>query len=264
MDNVEVVVVNKKEKYVAFVFIAFVMIVTTLAIAVRAEPKIVSYNFTLVINRGEQINTTTCGTNGTNVSGPSFYQAGNVSLYNTDFNITLPAQNEHQSTRNFLTIRDIPSNCQTDDILSLLVNTTQAVANSSLITYQSQQQIFRVYNETSIYVDKFAECREVNGQVSVREVTCKADLEECKLTRTNTTAELAISNTNLQQKNNDITNIQAASQTAQSELQKCRTDLATKGAMGGYLFVALAGFGVGYFIFKKDNNPPDIADFPQA
>lgn len=242
------------------------MLVITILVAtnVWAEPKIINYNFTLAINRGDLINTTVCLGNGTNASGPSFYQAGNVSIFNTDFNITLPANNEHQSTRNFLTIRDISSNCQTDDIISLLVNTTQAVANSSLIAYQSQQEIFRVYNETSIYVDKFAECKEVNGQVSVKEVACKASLEECKLARGNVSTRLDECTTNLQAKTNDVTICQTSASSIQSELQKCRTDLAGKGQAGSYLFAVAAGFGAAYFIFKKDNNPPDIANFQTA
>ena len=240
------------------------MVLLTVVIAARAEPKIFPYNFTIEITRGDLINTTICLGNGSNSSGPSFFQGGNVNIHNLDFNITYNASFDTSTTKNFLSIRDIPTNCQTDDILSLLVNTTQAVANSSITTYNSQQQLLQFVNGSSTYIDKFAECKEVNGQVSVKEVICNGNLATCTTEKSNATAERTLCDTNLQSKNAELSSCQTSAQGLSSELQKCRTDLASKGSTGTYLFAALAGFGIAFVIFNKKNEPPDIANFPIA
>jgi len=245
--------------------IAILMVVVTISVGARAEPKIFNYNFTTTITRGDLINTTVCLGNGTNASGPSFYQAGNVTFFNNDFNFSYNAGLDTQVTKFVQTIREVDINCQTDNLLSQLVNTTQAVANSSIRTQTTTQDILLLYNGSTYYLEKWTECKEVNGKISERELFLKEKIDVCTSTLTNQTGDYKQCQLDLTTREKDVSNCQTQVQTAQKELTTCRTDLEKKSGYGQYFFAAAAGaVACWWFMKNKKNAPPDTLEFPQG
>lgn len=231
----------------------------------RADPKIVHYNFTVSITRGDLINTTTCLSNGTVVPNSSFYMAGNVSLYNSDFNLTYNAAQETTQFKEFLTIREIDLACNTDSLLSTLLNTTQAVVNNTIITQNTAKDVLLLYNGSQYYLDKWTECKQVNGQISERELYTKEKYDVCSSALANNTQEKKQCDIDLESRGKDLTSCQTQVQNVQKELTTCRSDLEKKSGYGQFIFAFAAGLAVCWFWLKNKNPaPPELTEFPQG
>lgn len=254
-----------KTKTVFLVIAIMAMLVLTVYSA-SAEPRIVAYNLTIATVKGDAFNATTCQNANCSQNTTTEYSAnGNVSITNSDFNVTYSCGVDQSVFRNVLTIREVPSNCQTDDLISTLLNTTQTVANNSVALYTAARGVLDIQNQTNKYIDDFADCRQVNGEVSTREQACKTNLDTCNHDKGNASAELTICTTALASKGSDLSACQNQVSTSQQALTTCRTDLDKNSGIGSKIFPFILG-GIAGFLLLKRNEPklPEEAQFPQG